>query len=82
VRRAPLLADRPRARKEEPKVVVQAPAEERGPKPSTGGQAPPWLSVVDYVLPQATPETPTSDGLEFVLRPAETYQVTQTSYEY
>jgi hypothetical protein len=83
-RGAPRLASQQRSRPEAPKVAVRAPAETIGQEqaPATGGQAPPWLSVVDYVLPQATPETPEGEGPEFVLRAAETYQVTQSSYEY
>lgn len=65
-------------------IARRAPITSQPPRPKAaeGGSSATWLSVVDYVLPQAMPERTPAEGPEFVLRAAETYQVTRTSYGY
>jgi hypothetical protein len=71
-------------RRVRPVLVAKSPS--TGPRiqspPLASRQPEPWVTVVDYVLPQAAPETTVGEGTEFVLRAAETYAVTPTRYEY
>lgn len=72
-RRSPLLANNPAPRTMAPRSAAYS-----GPSAPASS----WLSVVDYVLPRADPETSAGEGTVFVLPAAETYAATPTRYEY